>query len=356
MNLIGKWIGLGMLIVGLVFAAACDRTVTYTEDTTQPANCFSCHSDQNTALVAAEGQWSYSVHAGGKLVYENSSSCSRCHTSEGFVRRVNGESAMTIENPTGIHCFTCHAPHTNGDLTLRITAPQKLANGDSYDLKAGNICTACHQARRDVNTYVAEDTISLSQRFGPHHGPQADMLLGTNGYEYDGYTYAQTGHKNATDNGCLDCHFETSFGYPLGGHSFNMAYGGEEGETYNAEACAKCHEGIGDGDDFDLDNVQTDVTAMIDELDTLLKSAGLLIYYPDDDGWYPPERDVASRSQPGDSAGAIYNYFLAKEDRSEGVHNRAYITGLLESAIEFMQGPGLTQQSVAAGENPKAAR
>jgi hypothetical protein len=157
------------------------------------------------------------------------------------------------------------------------------------------------------------------------------------------------------DNGCLDCHYETSFGYPLGGHSFNMAYGGEEGETYNAEACAKCHEDIEEGDDFDLDGVQTEVTSLIQTLEGLLISANLL--EETEEGLLPPTRDVYSRSQPGDSAGAIYNYFLAKEDRSEGVHNRAYITGLLESSIEFMQGtPGVTAPTVAEGQNRKAAQ
>jgi formate-dependent nitrite reductase cytochrome c552 subunit len=355
MNLMGKWIGLGMLVVSIVFVAACDRTITYTEETTQPASCFSCHSDQNTAITAAEGQYGYSVHASGAHTYENSSGCSMCHTSEGFVRKVNGEAAMTIANPTAIHCFTCHAPHTNGNLTLRITTPQKLANGDSYDLKAGNICTACHQARRNVNTYVALDTVSLSTRWGPHHGVQGDMVIGTNGYEYSSYSYERTNHRGATDNGCLDCHFETPYGYSLGGHSFNMAYGGEAGETYNVTACAKCHDGMDEATDFDLDNVQTDVTGLIDTLEGMLISAGMLV--DTDEGLLPPDgRKIASRSEPGDSAGALWNYFMAKEDRSEGVHNRAYITGLLESAIEFMQGPVSSAPAVAAGENRKTAR
>jgi hypothetical protein len=356
MNLMGKLIGLGMVIVGLVFVAACDRTVTYTEETTQPANCFSCHGDGNTAIVAAEGQWSYSVHASGAHVYENSSTCSRCHTSEGFVRKVNGESAMTIEDPTAIHCFTCHAQHTTGDKdSLRVTTSQALMNGVSFDLKKGNICSACHQSRRNVNTYVAVDTVSMTNRWSPHYGVQADMLIGTNGYEYEGYTYEQTGHKNATDNGCLDCHFETRFGYSLGGHSFNMAYGGEAGETYNAEACAKCHEDIGEGDDFDLDGVQTEVEGLISTLEGLLISANMLV--ETDEGLLAQTRDVYSRSEPGDSAGALWNYFIAKYDRSEGVHNRAYITGLLESAIQFMQGtPGYSASSVAAGENRKTAQ
>lgn len=355
MNLTGKWIGLGMVIVGLVFVAACDRTVTYTEDTTQPANCFSCHGDQNTAIVAAEGQWSYSVHASGAHVYENSATCSRCHTNEGFVRKVNGESAMTIEDPTAIHCFTCHAQHSTGDKdSLRVTTPQALMNGVSFDLKKGNICTACHQSRRNVNTYVAADTIDLTERWGPHHSVQGDMVIGTNGYEYSGYTYEQTGHKNATDNGCLDCHFETKFGYSLGGHSFNMAFGGEAGETYNAEACAKCHEGIGEGDNFDLDGVQTEVTALIGQLEALLISANMLVDTPE--GFLPPDREILSRSEPGDSAGALWNYFMAKEDRSEGVHNRGYITSLLQSAIEFMQPAPGSPAVATTGENRKSAR
>jgi formate-dependent nitrite reductase cytochrome c552 subunit len=348
-------IGFGMVIVGLVFVAACDRTVTYTEETTTPESCFGCHSDQNTALVAAEGQWSYSRHASGLLVYENSATCSRCHTNEGFVRKVNGESAMTIENPTAIHCFTCHAPHSTGNLALRLTAPQALMNGESFDLKGGNICTACHQSRRNVDTYVAVDTVTMTIRYGPHYGTQGDALIGSNGFEYAGYEYEQTNHKGATDNGCLDCHFETPFGYPLGGHSFNMAYETETGETYNVEACAPCHGEQEEGGNFNLDGVQSEVAGLIQTLEGLLIDADLLELT--EEGLLAKPRDVYSRSEPGDSAGALWNYFYAKYDRSKGVHNREYITGLLESSIEFMQGaPEASRPEVAAGDGRKAAR
>ena len=33
---------------------ACERTVSTTEQTVEPATCFNCHSDQDTRLVAAE--------------------------------------------------------------------------------------------------------------------------------------------------------------------------------------------------------------------------------------------------------------------------------------------------------------
>jgi len=351
-----KWMSLAALIVALVFVAACERTVTYVDENPAPANCFGCHSDVNTALAAAEGQWSNSVHASGAHVYENTTTCSRCHTSEGFIRKVNGEPAATIENPTAIHCFTCHAPHTNGNLSLRVTEPQKLQNGESYDLKAANICTACHQSRRNVNTYAALDTVELSERWGPHHSVQGDMIIGTNGYEYEGFEYEQTLHRGATENGCLDCHFKTRQSYFLGGHSFNMAYGGEAGETFNTLACVECHSDMEDAPDFNRDNVQTDVEDLIAQLETLLINANMLEFNAAEGALLPPERDVLSRSQPGDSAGALWNYFMAKEDRSEGIHNPNYIKGLLESALQFMQGSGLAAPPVVAGENRKSAQ
>jgi hypothetical protein len=363
MNSFTKCLGLGVLIFAFMLVAACDRTVTTVEETTTPENCFSCHSDQNTAIVAAEGQWENSVHASGAHVSENSTSCSGCHTSEGFVRRFTGQPAATIENPTAIHCFTCHAPHTNGDLSLRVTDVQPLMNGESYDLGAANICSACHHSRRNVDTYVALDTVTMSQRYGPHHSVQADMLIGSNGYEYSFYTYEQlTFHKAATEDACLDCHFRTTINYVLGGHSFNMSHEAEGGgEEINTEGCNvdACH--AGNMVDFNYHNVQDSVTTLAAQLEQLLIDAKLLRFYTaeetgGEEGFFPYDRDVYSRDEPGDSTGAVWNYFMAIEDRSEGVHNSKYIIGLLQSAIQFLQPvPAASNASVAAGGRGGAA-
>jgi hypothetical protein len=355
-----KWIGLGVLIVAFVFVAACERTITRVEETTTPESCFSCHSDASTFLVAAEAQWENSKHASGDNIDRNTilfgTPCVGCHTSEGFVARVTtGQIPAVVENPTAIHCFTCHAPHTNENLSLRVTEVQKLKNGESFDLHDANICTACHQALNNVNTYVAKDVQTLSQYWGPHHGVQSDMLIGTNGYEYAGFEYSRTNHRGGTDNGCLDCHFKTTRNYILGGHSFNMAFDREGTEEFNTAACAQvqCHPDE-ELTDFNRDNVQSDVTALIDQLQTLLINANLLAFYADDNAYEPTERGVHSATAPGDSAGAVWNYLLAREDRSEGVHNREYITGLLESSIQFMQ-PAPPLPSVAAGGDKKTA-
>jgi hypothetical protein len=308
---------------------ACDRTVTYEENTAQPATCFNCHSDQDTKLVAAEQQYEFSVHASGLHVTEPNDPCSGCHTSEGFISRIEtGVIPTGLENPTAIHCFTCHAPHTNSDMTRRLDRPFALANGVTFDHHDGNACTACHQARRNVNTYVTTTTgrVTLTNRWGPHHSPQTDMLTGTNGYEYPGFTYEQSNHKTATADGCLDCHMKETENLRVGGHSFNMTFDDGTEVLMNTAACADCH---GDLDDFDLDGYQTQTDSLVTDLRTRLVAAGLV------SGSTGLPRSVTTSS---DSAGAVWNYLLVIEDRSKGVHNRKYIQSLLKSGIDYMQG------------------
>jgi hypothetical protein len=326
-----------VLIPFVLLGGACERTITRVEQTVQPSTCFECHSDQNTELIAAEQQWSNSRHASGSNIDRSYPPCANCHTSEGFVAKVSGGSSGTVDNPTVIHCFTCHAPHTRGDLSLRVTSTQSLADGTMFDLGSANICSACHQARRNVNTYVAQDTVELSEHWGPHHSPQSDMVVATNGYQYSWFDYERSNaHRGGTVDGCLDCHYKTTENNILGGHSFNMTFtileegGPEESENTNGCNVTDCHDG--DVDDFDHEDWQTDTEQLVDSLQTILFTAGLI----DDEGHPLDDVFVASLSEPGDSAGAVWNYLIVHEDRSHGIHNPKYTRGLLESAIQFM--------------------
>ena len=316
----------GFAVVALF--GACERDVTYVENEDQAStlgNCFNCHSDEDQKLVAAEQQYFYSVHASGTAVSEPDDPCSGCHTSEGFIERVEtGTMPDTVENPTAINCFTCHAPHTTGTLATRIQDPVPFANGAVFNHHGGNLCTACHQARRNVDTYVttANERVTLSRRWGPHHSPQGDLLTGTNGYEYEDFDYQQTGHKSATKDGCLDCHFRVTENLRVGGHSFNMAY-----DDFNTAACEGCHATI--GDDFDYRRYQTTTDSLATELRTRLVAGGL---------WSDANDEPRAVTTSSDSAGAVWNYLMAVEDRSRGVHNPKYIQGLLQSGIAFMDG------------------
>lgn len=318
---------------------ACERTVSTVEETSQPATCFNCHSDQDTRLVAAEQQYEFSVHASGLHVSEPNDPCSGCHTSEGFIIRLaTGEPPASVTNPTAIHCFTCHEPHTRGNLTRRLDHFWPLANGETWELNNGDACTACHQGRRNVDTYVTTPSgrVNINSRFGPHHGPQTDVLIGTNGYEYAGYTYESSEHRTATEDGCLDCHMKVPVDLRVGGHSFNMTYDDGTEELVNVDACAPCH---GELDDFDYDGAQTEIDSLVTNLRATLVTAGLVSAST---GLPRTVANVAS-----DSAGAVFNYMMAIEDRSWGVHNRKYMRGLLTSAQQYMDGTLLTPSNVA---------
>lgn len=326
-------LALGMLAV--IFNA-CDRTITRVEQVSAPSNCFECHSDQNTFMVAAEQQWRTSTHASGANIDRNATrygaQCQVCHTSEGFMAVVAGNPVPDIiPNPTTIHCFTCHAPHTNNDFGVRGAQGRPLADGTTFNIGAGNLCTWCHQARSDVATNTGDGT-KISEHYGPHHGPQADVLMGRNGYKFIGYTYFdETSHRVATADGCVDCHIKATSNNLVGGHTFKMREldpGSSEedpGDMLNVGACTGCHGGL---TNFDYNSVQTTVAALQDSLLTILFDAGLV----DDHG------HGTGVTTSADSSGAVWNFKLSQEDRSLGVHNSSWIIGLLESAIKYMEG------------------
>ncbi len=321
-------------------AANADRV--HAPNITDAAGCFTCHADDDFALIAARQGYDMSLHGTGETYNRNRNnssfyrSCEPCHTNEGFVATVTGIPAVG-DHFTRISCFTCHKPHTSGTLALRIQNPVTLLNGLSYNKGNSNICASCHQSRSDIRTYITDST-TLSERWGPHHGTQSDLLMGTNGYEYDGYDYESSPHQTA-EGGCLKCHMTNSL-YATGGHSFNMADDANEYE--NVRGCnTDCHGGA--VTTFDHEGKQSETVALLDSLETLLLDAGL-IEWVDDAGemvLLPTEGRVVATA---DSVGALFNYLFVKEDRSEGIHNLDYAQGLLESSLEFLTG-GITPPS-----------
>jgi hypothetical protein len=330
-----KSITLAGLAGAAVLFTSCDRTITRVEQVAQPLACFECHSDESTFIVAAEEQWQNSIHASSLNIHRGASAtCARCHISEGFVQFVTGEEVTGETNPTPIHCFTCHAPHSNGDFTLRWTEDIVLENGVTADLGAGNLCAACHHARRSVDSYVGTvgtDVADInSTHWGPHYSNQADMLIGSNGYEYEGYNYRNPTHLAVTENGCVHCHFDATSNSVVGGHSFNMRYvrrdeDGEESEVLNTDACEACHDINGSG--FDHNGVQSTVDSLVIVLDGLLEAVNL---------WH--DGGPVVRETTVDSAGAVWNLLMVEDSRDHGIHNPNYTIDLLQSAIDFMNG------------------
>ena len=103
-------------------------------------------------------------------------------------------------------------------------------------------------------------------------------------------------------------------------------------------ACTSCHS---DAEDFDIDGLQTEVAALIDELRELLLSKDLLSAEKE---WEINEDGVIEEviagyhpvvgEYPAAQASALWNYILIEiEDGSHGVHNPGYTKRLLEASI-----------------------
>lgn len=319
--------------IAILMLAGCERKVIneVVEDNSAGAvACFNCHGDDDFDLIAARMQYNMSVHGTGDKYNRNRnnssrySSCEPCHTNEGFVASVTG-TAVSGDHFTRISCFTCHEPHSSGALAVRVTTAVILENNVTFDKNSANLCASCHHSRRDVRAYVT-DSVTLSGHWGPHHSNQADMLIGTNAYEYAGYTYDNSAHTNTTVNGCLDCHMVPSL-YATGGHTF-MAYDAVE-DYENTKGCnvATCHDG--DVSNFNYLNKKAVVDSLLTYLEPLLVAANLY----DDIEEEPVTREVAT----ADSAGALYNFEFVSFDHSSGAHNSRYAIDLLTSSINFLE-------------------
>jgi hypothetical protein len=149
------------------------------------------------------------------------------------------------------------------------------------------------------------------------------MLLGEGGL---GLTGKPSTHYAAVEDTCVTCHM-----------------GEERNHTYlpAVERCQACHT---DAESFDVNGVQTEVTAMLEELHTIFVNEKLL--NPETDLWGIYDSATGSFTNPSadaplvvpeDVANAMWNYKFVTYDQSMGVHNSAYAKAMLESALEAMK-------------------
>ncbi|MEE8405154.1 MAG: hypothetical protein V3S17_07160 [candidate division Zixibacteria bacterium] len=335
-------IGIATILLVIV---GCEREITGDVKLADNSSegCFDCHSDSDVFLRAARIQYDNSVHAiadnsnRNRLHSASYQSCERCHTHQGFIEQVTGVPADGDEF-TRIECFTCHAPHSNGTLSQRVQTSYALENGVVFDRGPGNTCATCHHSRRDVATYVV-DSVRTSSRFGPHHSNQSDMLIGTNAYEYSGYTYESSWHSTGVVDACISCHMSNAEHESVGGHSWTMHNEDRGFENINGCNESGCHDtaplttlnrlAFEDHDwDGTVEGIQDEVHGLMDSLIVLLDAANLT-----DSTGSPVSRVVAT----ADSAGAVFNLIFVEEDRSFGIHNADYIVGLLTSSINFIE-------------------
>ena len=183
---------LGML--AFLLCAMLSPSISLSQESILQKPCVDCHgSEAKFPVRGVRSQYLTSGHRTlGNAHYANSDDCQGCHTNEGFIERVKTgkvDVKKFVANPSEIGCFTCHAPHDKGNFSLRTISKVTLANGVTFDRDKGNLCASCHRARRTPKDEVRARNIP-NDSWGAHHGPQSDMLSGTNAYEVPGRKYS----------------------------------------------------------------------------------------------------------------------------------------------------------------------
>jgi hypothetical protein len=283
--------------------------------------CTQCHND--TALIdGPETSWATSVHATGPAfaIAGTRSTCTGCHTGNGFSERIaakqtNPDKFTTVyANPTRQDCRTCHQIHTTytkADFALETTdaVPMYAFQNATFDGGKGNLCANCHQPRMAIPAAAADGTIKVdSTHWGPHHGPEAAMMLGVGGSS--DVTGTPGPHYKGVADTCVACH--------MGGEAANHTF------TPQVAYCQQCHA---NAKDFNMNGAVADLDAKIATLKTALTTAGLF----DKDG------NIVVGTYPAAKAGALWNYLLVTEDKSHGVHNMPYAEALIDASLAALK-------------------
>jgi hypothetical protein len=310
----------------------------FNPDGTSTSLCWPCHETQLT-------EWVTSGHSsrGGTIEdfnnehYINNASCAPCHYSEGFIA-ANDPAFATYNFPVQksfIGCPTCHDPHVGEDAggneeQLRNLNPVEVQYHPGYEpgdegvptmegYGPGQICAQCHHARYD-NDQVQSQIENGTAHFGPHHGPQMDMFIGSGCYEIAGFTYNRDhSHQTAVTEACVKCHMVRMA--EIEGEDQQHAFHSFDPDPGN---CEPCHSGL---PDFNYHGVQTEIQGKMDQL-------AVLLGFTDADDFEANFDSQAAGVQVWQRE-AGYTLMFLWEDRSLGVHNPTYARSLLNNAIEY---------------------
>lgn len=278
--------------------------------------CGQCHSQMP--------QWNNSIHAEAVVGDQTTwlgASCSRCHTTEGFVGFVNTGTQAAISGSdafVGVGCVGCHDPHdaTNTNQLRMMGNLTMIIDNTTVDAGKAAVCYKCHDGFYEYNqsgtsgcftdttgtnktTCLTNDQAAISYLRQVHHNPQAPVLEGkgaltdlvngdgtgannftlTENSFHSGSTFILsevTGNTtlSSTNDKCITCHMPTGpgpseTGYQhMGGHSFAMT----DGDTEHTAACTPCHTTLTEFNrtaraDYDgdgtLEGIQTEVRGLL---------------------------------------------------------------------------------------------
>jgi hypothetical protein len=320
------------------------------------ATCHNADADTTFYMAGKVRQWEESVHGGGTAWEENRGACAECHTTEGFMKKVAGQTVTDIADPTPPGCFACHSPHSKGDFSLRSTATQSLTSNitgvtaKSFNVGNANLCVSCHRPRPittsasnmlpDPTKTGPTDTLKINtSRWYGHYGVQGQVLTGAGAVQFsDAAAYGVTGSHFAgavATDGCAACHMAAyspanAYGGKIGGHTMAITYV-PEGSTTKVEmlnGCKTCHSSI---TKLDYNNKITTFTANMDTLKKLLVAKNWIDTL--DAIKIPTTGDKILKIVPASRGGALFNYMMLLHDGSHGIHNPSYANDAVRASI-----------------------
>jgi hypothetical protein len=362
--------------------------------------CGSCHGEPTRHARFQQWQISGHANYELAIAEGGSGSCARCHSANGFLawtdagNNPNTSVAVTwTEDETHPQtCVTCHDPHAIGtttgigtNATMRITGntPQLDAGFTAYGVGKGAICMTCHNSRRGLRNDTTFTTSDASR--APHVPTQADVLMGQNAYLVD---VGIRGRHSLINNTCVTCHMDLT---PPPALLSNNYAGTNHTFFASKEICSNCH-----GDAFNAEGVQGAFEASMEALQGMIEESilqlmeeqiaaghvidlngeatitdvadvdgivlgdshgrhAITVTFTDmttvgpvslnsvhvldpDSGLCP---GLLSRCELYDFADsrlpkAVWNSMLLENDQSKGVHNPAFVLGVLDASIDAL--------------------
>ena len=259
--------------------------------------CGSCHGEP--ARHGRYQQWLLSNHADADLArrFGDRENCGRCHSGNGFVawskhdfnpdEELAGEVTWNDDTVVPQVCAACHNPHDTGTTSgsdetnakVRVNAGEvggcDNPTCDTYELLGGfmatNVgkgatCMTCHNTRAEYprnDTTWAQVVANGGTTDRPHHGPQADLIMGQNMY-FTGVPVR--GKHSLIEDTCVTCHMNKT--QPPDILSYNQA-GTNHTFAADPNICSECHGPT----DPSADQIDAIVTGYMSELQDELGAA-----------------------------------------------------------------------------------
>ncbi len=347
--------------------------------------CGSCHGEP--ARHGRFQQWQLSGHANFETAINEGTNagCAKCHSAQGFMQWGDKGYASTAtinvtwtaDNVQPQTCVVCHDPHAEGTTSSAGTNAQMRVQGNTPVLDAGfaatNVgkaaeCMTCHNSRRGLR----DEQHFTAAGNAPHEGPQADILLGQNLYFVKVGT---RGYHGMLADSCVTCHMRKS----SAPSTISMA--NQTNHTFYADPaiCKQCHSEI--TADAVQGRVVEKLVTLKSNIEAVYKSsmqAQIRAGNSIDFGGGTVARNASDISgvtfesshgqqaltvalgsktaadvqlgsikvvRPGGSSTALpaavdpalikagWNYFMVENDKSEGVHNPAFVNSALDLSI-----------------------